>query len=219
MTLAGACGHTGCRGPHVCARASNRCVLPMKPKSSSSALGVFARARLRPGLLFDARAGRIDAKADARASGKIDRAVEPCRCALSETDLQSMWPCDACVIAIRSPAKTGLITAAAAGTVQKLRIECRGNAAFSHRRRVARQGSRRHSRRHAGRAAHRLRRDHRTAQAASDRIRPRPAHGDRIRQSRDSVGCARGRDTRLSHLAAHPQQGLGKLAADDARRG
>ena len=49
---------------------------PLRPadetKIQKRALGVFARARLRPSLLFAARAGRIDAKADARAGGEID---------------------------------------------------------------------------------------------------------------------------------------------------
>ena len=48
-------------------------------KIEKESLGVFARARLRPGLLFGARAGGIDAKPNARASGEIECGDEALR--------------------------------------------------------------------------------------------------------------------------------------------
>ena len=45
---------------------------PDETKIEKQTIGVFARARLRPGLLFCARAGELDGKACARTSGEIE---------------------------------------------------------------------------------------------------------------------------------------------------
>lgn len=42
-------------------------------KIEKRALGMCACARLRPRLLFSARAGKVDANANARAGGEIER--------------------------------------------------------------------------------------------------------------------------------------------------
>ncbi len=86
----------GCRLPRPSAHAprTDACV-PMKPKSRSSTLGVCARARLGPALLFDARAGTRRCEG-ARARRWQDRARRQTLPALrsgaatQETDHQSM---------------------------------------------------------------------------------------------------------------------------------
>ena len=73
-------------------------------------------------------------------------------------------------------------------------------------------------RRHAGGPRDRLRRDHRAAAPPPGRLRPRPPHGDRIRPRRGAQRHPPRRDDRRADRAADSEQGLGELAAHDARR-
>ena len=61
----------------------------------------------------------------------------------------------------------------------------------------------------------RFRRHHRGAAPAPGRLRPRPAHGDRVRSRRGAQRRPPRRDDRRADCAADPEQGLGELAADD----
>ncbi len=105
--------------------------------------------------------------------------------------------------------------AAASRSVQKFRIECCANVAISHCRRVARQRSGCDPRGRSRRPHHRLRRGDRAVATPPGGLRPRAAHGHRVR----SRGGARRRAPRSvdrrADRALHSEQGLGELAADD----
>ena len=92
------------------------------------------------------------------------------------------------------------------------------NGAFSHRRRIARPRARGDPRRHSRGPYDRPRLHHPRPPPPPGRIRPRPAHGDRVRSRRDPLRRSRRRDDRRPDRDDDRESRLAELAADHARR-